>query len=241
MTGWRAQYNINHDCYFKIPYSSHSSGRELLQFVKAIRPKKLKLNLKCFTDSPAAMDFQLHLIQQSVDGQQAKREQEVAAKMKTQQKLSFNQSARPTEYFADEEDPKTQSTHEDYLMIGQLCGAAKLPTEIYRADKVTVETPSTAVQTPKTVKNSPSKQMAVKDAVTITYIDRDDEDVKASQENTIDLEKKSPSGLGISIAVKKAALTNSPSSVDSPQKETALSVPSVSSSPEKPSGLRSFF
>ena len=163
--------------------------------------------------------------------------------MKTQQKLSFNQSARPTEYFAGEEDPKTEAAHEDYLTIGQLCGAAKLPAEIYRApDKITVDALSTAVQTPKAVKSSPSKQMAVKDAVTITYIDRDDEeDEKASQENTIDLEKKSPVGLGISIAVKKAALTNSPSSVDSPEKETVPSVPSVTSSPEKPSGLRSFF
>ena len=46
MTGWRAQYNIDHECYFKIPYSKQTTGRELLQFVKAIRPKRLKLNLK---------------------------------------------------------------------------------------------------------------------------------------------------------------------------------------------------
>jgi len=49
--------------------------------------------------------------------------------------------------------------------------------------------------------------MAVKDAVTITYIDRDDEDDKLQSPNPIDLEKKSPSGLGISNTVKKEPIT----------------------------------
>jgi hypothetical protein len=42
--------------------------------------------------------------------------------------------------------------------------------------------------------------MAVKDAVSITYIDRDNEVDKV-------LEKKSPSGLGISNTVKKEPIT----------------------------------
>ena len=48
MTGWRGQYNIKHERHFKIPYSSHSSSKELAAFVKAIRPHKLTFNLRQF-------------------------------------------------------------------------------------------------------------------------------------------------------------------------------------------------
>ena len=41
LTGWNHMYNVNHPRYFKIPYSSHSNYKELDQFVKALKPKRL--------------------------------------------------------------------------------------------------------------------------------------------------------------------------------------------------------
>lgn len=41
LTGWKGQYNVKHPRYFKVPYSSHSSGSELETFVKALQPNKL--------------------------------------------------------------------------------------------------------------------------------------------------------------------------------------------------------
>lgn len=201
MTGWRSQYNIKHDCYFKIPYSSHSSGRELMQFVRAIKPGKLMLNLKVFKDSPAALEFQIKLISQSLEGQKMKQDGKLETKNKQQQRIMFRKVENPVNDLADEKDDVIHEPDPNYVTIGKLCDSSKLPEEIYRVEKAP-ETPSTAVQTPP--------QMAVKDAVTITYIDKGDvEEEKASQENTIDLvnEKASPSGLGIAMTVKKAALT----------------------------------
>jgi hypothetical protein len=45
LTGWKNQYNLKHSNYFKIPYSSHSSKDELLQFIKNLKPKNLVFNL----------------------------------------------------------------------------------------------------------------------------------------------------------------------------------------------------
>ena len=36
LTGWKAEYNLDHPRYFKKPYSSHSSPTELEEFLKAI-------------------------------------------------------------------------------------------------------------------------------------------------------------------------------------------------------------
>ena len=56
LTGWGNQYNIRHPRYFKIPYSSHSSGAELDTFVKIIRPKNLIFNLCHFLNDPYAVN-----------------------------------------------------------------------------------------------------------------------------------------------------------------------------------------
>jgi hypothetical protein len=36
LTGWKAEYNLDHPRYFKKPYSSHSSPTELEEFLKVI-------------------------------------------------------------------------------------------------------------------------------------------------------------------------------------------------------------
>ena len=62
LTGWGRHYNIKHPRYFKIPYSSHSSGDELNSFVKMIRPFNLIFNLCHFLDDPQAVNFMALLV-----------------------------------------------------------------------------------------------------------------------------------------------------------------------------------
>ena len=44
LTGWKNHYEIPHPRYFKIPYSSHSSPNELIQFVHSLNPKNIIYN-----------------------------------------------------------------------------------------------------------------------------------------------------------------------------------------------------
>ena len=68
MTGWKNEYVLKHPSYFKVPYSSHSSPQELIEFCKAMRPDNLILNLKQFTDNPRAVDFMTQLTAFSTEG-----------------------------------------------------------------------------------------------------------------------------------------------------------------------------
>jgi hypothetical protein len=51
LTGWKGQYNVKHNRYFKIPYSSHSSYKELKVFIKFLRPKNLIYNLRLLMEN----------------------------------------------------------------------------------------------------------------------------------------------------------------------------------------------
>ena len=45
LSGWAHEYEIKHERYFKILYSSHSSPHELMVFVKTLKPKNLIFNM----------------------------------------------------------------------------------------------------------------------------------------------------------------------------------------------------
>lgn len=48
LTGWKDEYVLDHPRYFKLPYSSHSSPKELEIFLKALNP-----NIVFFNDNSA--------------------------------------------------------------------------------------------------------------------------------------------------------------------------------------------
>jgi mRNA degradation ribonuclease J1/J2 len=45
LSGWAHEYEIKHDRYFKILYSSHCAPHELTEFVKTLKPKNLIFNM----------------------------------------------------------------------------------------------------------------------------------------------------------------------------------------------------
>ena len=62
LTGWKGNYNIGHERYFKIPYSSHSNYKELQAFVKWCKPHKLSFNLRSsIHNNDAALSFMCKL------------------------------------------------------------------------------------------------------------------------------------------------------------------------------------
>ena len=46
LTGWKDKYWVKHPNFFKIQYSSHSSTKELQDFVKIIEPANLIFNVR---------------------------------------------------------------------------------------------------------------------------------------------------------------------------------------------------
>lgn len=68
LSGWKNEYSLDHPNYFKIPYSSHSSGQELIEFCKAMKPDNLILNLKQYTDDVRVVDFMTSLTAFSGEG-----------------------------------------------------------------------------------------------------------------------------------------------------------------------------
>jgi len=74
LTGWNKQYNLNHPRYHKIPYSSHSNWRELEEFVKELRPKRIFFNTKEKSGGleKARSEFQKKLVGYTEEGKDLK-------------------------------------------------------------------------------------------------------------------------------------------------------------------------
>ena len=70
LTGWRKQYNVRHPNYFKIPYSSHSSFKEIQCFVRVLRPKNLIFNMTIFLNNDAAIQCMSSLVSLTENGKE---------------------------------------------------------------------------------------------------------------------------------------------------------------------------
>lgn len=69
LTGWKDKYWVQHPNFFKIPYSSHSSTKELLEFVKLIKPVNLIFNCRTVdTTNDKVLNFMCQLISESKNG-----------------------------------------------------------------------------------------------------------------------------------------------------------------------------
>ena len=65
LTGWKEKHWCKHPHFHKIPYSSHSSTKELLEFLKIIKPVNLVFNCRNPSSEDKVINIMCQMIQYS--------------------------------------------------------------------------------------------------------------------------------------------------------------------------------
>eukprot|EP00347_Sterkiella_histriomuscorum_P015145 403358146 len=115
MTGWKNQYNINHPRFHKIPYSSHSSYKELDQFVKSLKPGKLVFTVPDHSPKMAKsrFNFQKKLLSYTDAGKDIEFQPIIQ-----QQKLSFKSVTQVEREISEPEIIETsEQQNEEFVQI----------------------------------------------------------------------------------------------------------------------------